>query len=220
MIKIQRLEMKDICKSFQGVHANKDINLGVNSGEILGLLGENGAGKTTLMNILYGIYQPDSGSILINGKPVRISNPLESINVGIGMVHQHFMLIQNHSVIENIALGYKDTPFLFPQKVLRKKIKAFSKQFDFRIDLDQKVWQLSAGEQQRVEIIKTLLNGADLLILDEPTSVLTTREIQELIDILRRMKADGHSVIFISHKLDEIMDICDRVTVLRKGRIV
>nr|WP_320193377.1 ABC transporter ATP-binding protein [uncultured Desulfobacter sp.] len=219
MIKIQRLEMKDICKSFQGVHANKDINLEINSGEILGLLGENGAGKTTLMNILYGIYQPDSGSVLINGKPVRISNPLESITLGIGMVHQHFMLIQNHSVIENIALGYKATPFLFPQKVLRKKIKAFSSQFDFQIDLDQKVWQLSAGEQQRVEIIKTLLNGADLLILDEPTSVLTPQEIKELIEILRRMKADGHSVIFISHKLDEIMDICDRVTVLRKGRI-
>ncbi|MDX9965244.1 ATP-binding cassette domain-containing protein, partial [Desulfobacter postgatei] len=126
MIKIQRLEMKDICKSFQGVHANKDINLEVSSGEILGLLGENGAGKTTLMNILYGIYQPDSGTILINGKPMCISNPVKSINLGIGMVHQHFMLIQNHSVIENIALGYKDTPFFFPRKVLRQKIKAFS----------------------------------------------------------------------------------------------
>lgn len=212
--------MKDICKSFQGVHANKDINFEVSSGEILGLLGENGAGKTTLMNILYGIYQPDSGTILINGKPVRISNPVESINLGIGMIHQHFMLIQNHSVIENIALGYKDTPFFFPRKVLRQKIKAFSSQFDFQIDLDQKVWQLSAGEQQRVEIIKTLLNGADLLILDEPTSVLTPQQIKELIEILRRMKAAGHSVIFISHKLDEIMEICDRVTVLRKGRIV
>ncbi|MBP9599596.1 MAG: ATP-binding cassette domain-containing protein, partial [Desulfobacter sp.] len=207
MIKIQRLEMKDICKSFQGVHANKDINLEVSSGEILGLLGENGAGKTTLMNILYGIYQPDSGNILINGKPVRISNPVESINLGIGMIHQHFMLIQNHSVIENIALGYKDTPFFFPRKVLRQKIKAFSSQFDFQIDLDQKVWQLSAGEQQRVEIIKTLLNGADLLILDEPTSVLTPQQIKELIEILRRIKAAGHSVIFISHKLDEIREI-------------
>ncbi len=220
MIKIQRLEMKGICKSFQGVHASRDINLAVNSGEILGLLGENGAGKTTLMNILYGIYQPEAGAILINDKPVRISNPLESIDLGIGMVHQHFMLVQNHTVIENIALGYKKTPFFSPQKKLREKIKAFSEQFDFSIDLDQRVWQLSAGEQQRVEIIKTLLNGADLLILDEPTSVLTPQEIKELIDILRRMKADGHSVIFISHKLDEIMDICDRVTVLRKGRIV
>lgn len=212
--------MRDICKSFQGVHANKDISLGINAGQILGLLGENGAGKTTLMNILYGIYQPDSGSILINGKPVRISNPVESIKLGIGMVHQHFMLIQNHSVIENIALGYKDTPFLFPQKKLREKINAFSNQLDFPIDLNQKVWQLSAGEQQRIEIIKTLLNGASLLILDEPTSVLTSQEIKALIEILRRMKADGHSVIFISHKLDEIMEICDRVSVLRKGRIV
>ncbi|MCG8618892.1 MAG: ABC transporter ATP-binding protein [Desulfobacterales bacterium] len=220
MKKIQRLEMVDICKSFHGVHANKDINLTVNSGEILGLLGENGAGKTTLMNILYGLYQPDGGQIRINGKPIKISNPVESIKHGIGMVHQHFMLVQNHSVIENIALGYKDTPFFFPKIQIRERVKEFSRQFDFRMDLNQKVWQLSAGEQQRVEIIKALLNGADLLILDEPTSVLTPQEIQELIDILRRMKADGHSIIFISHKLDEIMDICDRVTVLQKGQIV
>jgi ABC-type uncharacterized transport system ATPase subunit len=220
MKKIQRLEMKDICKSFHGIHANKDINLHVKSGEILGLLGENGAGKTTLMNILYGLYQPDSGQIQINKKPIRISNPVESINHGIGMVHQHFMLIQNHSVLENIALGYKDTPFFFPKIKLRKKVEEFSKQFDFKVDLDQKVWQLSAGEQQRIEIIKALLNGADLLILDEPTSVLTPQEIKELISILRQMKAEGHMIIFISHKLDEIMDICDRVTVLQKGQIV
>ncbi len=212
--------MVDICKSFQGIHANKDINLHVESGEILGLLGENGAGKTTLMNILYGLYQPDSGQIRINGKPIKITNPVESINHGIGMVHQHFMLVQNHSVIENIALGYKDTPFFFPKIKIRERVKEFSRQFDFRMDLNQKVWQLSAGEQQRVEIIKALLNGADLLILDEPTSVLTPQEIKELIDILRRMKEEGHSIIFISHKLDEIMDICDRVTVLQKGQIV
>jgi len=212
--------MKDICKSFHGIHANKDINLYVRSGEILGLLGENGAGKTTLMNILYGLYQPDSGQIEINGSPIRISNPVESITHGIGMVHQHFMLIQNHSVLENIALGYKDTPFFSPKKKLRKQVEEFSKQFDFKMDLDQRVWQLSAGEQQRIEIIKALLNGADLLILDEPTSVLTPLEIKELISILRQMKADGHMIIFISHKLDEIMDICDRVTVLQKGRVV
>ena len=212
--------MKDICKSFHGIHANKDINLYVRSGEILGLLGENGAGKTTLMNILYGLYQPDSGRIEINGSPICISNPVESITHGIGMVHQHFMLIQNHSVLENIALGYKDTPFFFPKKKLRNRVEEFSKQFDFKMDLDQRVWQLSAGEQQRIEIIKALLNGADLLILDEPTSVLTPLEIKELISILRQMKAEGHMVIFISHKLDEIMDICDRVTVLQKGRVV
>jgi ABC-type uncharacterized transport system ATPase subunit len=220
MKKIQHLEMRDICKSFHGIHANKDINLHVKSGEILGLLGENGAGKTTLMNILYGLYQPDSGQIKINGSPIRINTPVESITHGIGMVHQHFMLIQNHSVLENIALGYKDTPFFFPKIKLRKRVEEFSKQFDFKMDLDQRVWQLSAGEQQRIEIIKALLNGADLLILDEPTSVLTPLEIKELISILRQMKAEGHMIIFISHKLDEIMDICDRVTVLQKGQIV
>jgi ABC-type uncharacterized transport system ATPase subunit len=218
--KIQDLEMKGISKSFQGIFANKNINLSVKSGEILGLLGENGAGKTTLMNILYGLYQPDSGEIHINGRPIRINNPVESIHHGIGMVHQHFMLVQNHSVAENIALGYKDTPFFFPKIKIKKKIEAFSKKFDFKIDPDKKIWQLSAGEQQRVEILKALLNGADLLILDEPTSVLTPHEIDELISILREMKADGHMIIFISHKLDEIMDICDRVVVLQKGEIV
>ncbi len=220
MSKIQRLEMKGISKSFHGIHANQDINLHVESGEILGLLGENGAGKTTLMNILYGIYQPDAGAIEINGKPVVIRNPVESINHGIGMVHQHFMLIQNHSVIENIALGYKDTPFFLPKVKIREKVNDFSRQFNLNVDLRQKVWQLSAGEQQRIEIIKALMNGADLLILDEPTSVLTPQEVGEFIDILRQMKAQGHLVIFISHKLDEIMDICDRVTVLQKGKIV
>jgi simple sugar transport system ATP-binding protein len=220
MKKIQRLEMDGISKSFHGIPANQDIHLSVASGEILGLLGENGAGKTTLMNILYGLYQPDAGQIKINGQPMQFASPLDSILNSIGMVHQHFMLIQNHSVIENIALGYKDTPFFSPKIRLQEKILQFSRQFDFTIDLNKKIWQLSAGEQQRVEIIKALLNGADLLILDEPTSVLTSKEIEELITILRRMKQGGHSVIFISHKLDEIMTICDRVTVLRKGRIV
>jgi len=220
MRKIEKLEMVNISKSFQGFFANRDINLEVNSGEILGLLGENGAGKTTLMNILYGLYQPNCGNIRINGKKVRITSPLESIHHGIGMVHQHFMLIQNHSVVENIALGYEDTPFFFPKIRIRDKIIEFSKKFNFSIDPSKKVWQLSAGEQQRVEIIKALLNGADLLILDEPTSVLTPQEIKELFGILKDMKAQGHMVVIITHKLDEIMEICDRVTVLRKGEIV
>ncbi|MBF0229926.1 MAG: ABC transporter ATP-binding protein [Desulfamplus sp.] len=219
MKKIQKLEMVNISKSFQGNFANKDINLHINSGEILGLLGENGAGKTTLMNILYGLYQPDSGEIRINEKPIKINSPIDSIHHGIGMVHQHFMLIQNHSVIENIALGYEKTPFFFPKIRIHDKVVEFSEKFNFAIEPYKKVWQLSAGEQQRVEIIKALLNGADLLILDEPTSVLTPQEIKELFRILKDMKAQGHMVIIISHKLDEIMEICDRVTVLQKGRI-
>ena len=220
MKKIDTLEMRDISKSFQGVPANQEIHLKVKSGEILGLLGENGAGKTTLMNILYGLYQPDGGDIIINGKPVKIDSPTSSIAHGIGMVHQHFMLVQNHSVIENIALGYKNTPFFFPKIRIRDQVVAFAEKFNFTIDPTKKVWQLSAGEQQRVEIIKALLNGADLLILDEPTSVLTPQEIEELFRILKDMKAQGHMVILISHKLDEIMDVCDRVTVLQKGKIV
>ncbi len=219
MKKIEHLEMVDISKSFHGIPANDQIRISVRSGEILGLLGENGAGKTTLMNILYGLYQPDSGSININGKPVKIRSPLESIQLGIGMVHQHFMLVQNHTAGENIALGYKQTPFFFPQKKVNDSIVHFSRKFNFVIDPRKKVWQLSAGEQQRIEIIKALFNGAELLILDEPTSVLTPQEIKDLFVILQKMKAEGHLIILISHKLDEIMALCDRVTVLSKGKV-
>jgi len=220
MKKIESLEMIDINKSFQGVIANKNISLKISSGEILGLLGENGAGKTTLMNILYGIYQPDRGEIRINGDRVSIVSPKASMNHGIGMVHQHFMLIQNHSVLENIVLGYTQSPRLFPQKKIRKQIVSFSEKFNFNIDPDKKVWQLSAGEQQRVEIIKALVNGAGLLILDEPTSVLTPQETNDFFQILEMMREEGQMIILISHKLDEIKKLCDRVTVLRKGRIV
>ncbi len=220
MKKINKLEMVDISKSFQGVHANTDINLSIRQGEILGLLGENGAGKTTLMNILYGLYQPDSGTIRINGKDIIIKSPLDSRRQGIGMVHQHFMLVQNHSVAENIALGYQKSPQLFPQRQLADHIRSFGEKFNFNIDPSKKIWQLSAGEQQRVEIIQALMNGADLLILDEPTSVLTSQESKDLFKILREMKKQGHLIILISHKLDEILDLCDRVTVLQKGRIV
>jgi simple sugar transport system ATP-binding protein len=220
MEKIKSLEMVNISKLFQGVIANSDINISIREGEILGLLGENGAGKTTLMNILYGLYQPDSGAIRINGKNIRIKSPVDSRHSGIGMVHQHFMLIPNHSVAENIALGYEMSPLMFPQRKIKDSILSFSKKFNFNIDPSQMVWQLSAGEQQRVEIIKALINGADLLILDEPTSVLTSQETQDLFQNLKEMKAQGHLIILISHKLDEILELCDRVTVLQKGRIV
>ncbi len=219
MKKIEQLEMINISKSFHSVKANHNINLTIRSGEILGLLGENGAGKTTLMNILYGLYQPDSGEIRINGKKIEISSPVESIRRGIGMVHQHFMLVQNHTVADNIAIGYEKTPLLFPSKKIKAGIVSFSKKFKFEIDPEKKVWQLSAGEQQRVEIIKALFNGAELLILDEPTSVLTPQESKDLFQILRDMKDKGQLIIIISHKLDEIMALCDRVTVLRKGEI-
>ncbi len=212
--------MMDICKSFHGIHANKDINLHVKSGEILGLLGENGAGKTTLMNILYGIYQPDSGEIRVDGQQVTIDSPKASIDHGIGMVHQHFMLIHNHTVIENIALGYAHAPKVFPQRKIRERIVSFSEKFNFNIDPDKKIWQLSAGEQQRVEIIKALVNGAGLLILDEPTSVLTPQETRDFFHILEIMKKEGQMIILISHKLNEIKRMCDRVTVLRKGKVV
>ena len=220
MKKINRLEMVDITKSFQGVIANSNINLSIRQGEILGLLGENGAGKTTLMNILFGLYQPDSGTIRINGQDITIKSPVDSRRRGIGMVHQHFMLVQNHTVAENITLGYEKSPQLFPQRQIADQILAFCEKFNFYIDPSKMVWQLSAGEQQRVEIIQALMNGADLLILDEPTSVLTSQESKDLFKILREMKNQGHLIILISHKLDEILDLCDRVTVLQKGQIV
>jgi len=218
--KIEKLEMVKISKFFQDVVANSDIDITIESGEILGLLGENGAGKTTLMNILYGLYLPDGGHIRINDRPIVLKSPVDSRKHGIGMVHQHFMLVQNHTVAENISLGYEGSSFLFPQRSIRDSIEAFAEKFNFRIDPAKKIWQLSAGEQQRVEIIKALMNGADLLILDEPTSVLTTQEIEELFGFLREMKRQGHLIILISHKLDEILHLCDRVTVLQKGRIV
>jgi ABC-type uncharacterized transport system ATPase subunit len=151
---------------------------------------------------------------------VKITSPVDSIRRGIGMVHQHFMLVQNHTVAENIALGYMDTPFWFPHRRMTRRIRSFSEKFRFDIDPDRQVWQLSAGEQQRVEIIKALINDTDLLILDEPTSVLTPQESKDLFRTLRKMRSAGHMMIIISHKLDEIMNICDRVAVLRKGKVV
>ena len=220
MKKIQTLEMTGITKAFGGMYANKDIALCVNSGEVLGLLGENGAGKTTLMNILYGLYTPDGGRISINGEAVSIRSPRDSINLGIGMIHQHFMLVENHTVLENLLLGYRDAPMLFPHRYMRDRMEGFVQKYGISLDPDKKVWELSAGEQQKIEIVKALLLDADLLIMDEPTSVLTPSEAEELFNVIGRMRDEGHSVILISHKLDEIMSICNRVTVLRKGETV
>ena len=219
MPKIDLLEMVDVSKSFHATRANHNVNLRIGAGEILGLLGENGAGKTTLMNILYGLISPDSGEIRVNGKAVTIESPRDAIDQGIGMVHQHFMLIENHTVAENIALGLSEAPFLSPVGHVARRVVEFGERFGLKIDPQERIWQLSAGEQQRVEIVKALVKGADLLILDEPTSVLTPQETEELFTILRRMTAEGHSVIFISHKLEEILSICHRVQVLRKGEV-
>ena len=211
--------MCGIGKRFAGVEANRNVDLLVESGDILGLLGENGAGKTTLMNVLYGLYRPEEGRILINGEEVEIHSPRDSRRLRIGMVHQHFMLVDKHTVLENVALGDETVPFFFPRKAIRPRIEELSRQLGLNVDLDKRIYELSAGEQQRVEIIKALYRNADLLIMDEPTSVLTPQETEQLFATLRAMSRNGHTVILISHKLEEIMAICNRVLVLRRGEV-
>jgi len=215
-----RLAVKGITKAFPGVLANEGVTLDVRAGEVHALLGENGAGKTTLMNILYGIYQPDAGEILVDGQPVRIRSPRDAIAHGIGMVPQHFLLVRRHTVAENVALGLAGTRFLFPLRDVVAQIEAFEERYGLRVDPGAAIWQLSISEQQRVEILKALLRGAEILILDEPTSVLTPQEATQLFGILRRMKAEGKSIIFITHKLDEVLAAADRITVLRRGRVI
>ncbi|MDD2717339.1 MAG: ABC transporter ATP-binding protein [Candidatus Wallbacteria bacterium] len=212
------LQVQGITKRFGPFTANDGISFELKSGEILGLLGENGAGKSTLMNVLYGLTQPDRGEILINGKIVEISSPAVAVSLGIGMVHQHFMLIDTMTVAENIALALRETPFVHPLKNLREKIRKFAQEFSFQIDPDARVSNLSAGERQRTELLKVMLHGAEILILDEPTSVLTPGEARNLFAVLRELKAKGKSVIFISHKLEEVLEITDRVIVLKKGK--
>ncbi|MEM5947341.1 ABC transporter ATP-binding protein [Spirochaetia bacterium 38H-sp] len=217
---ISSLELRGIGKVFPQVVANKNVSFSAKAGDVIGLLGENGAGKTTLMNILFGLYQPSYGEIVIDGKVVSFSSPADAIRAGIGMVHQHFMLVEAHTVLENLILSDASLPFFFPEKVMRKKVEALLDKYGFELDLDAVVWDLSAGEQQRVEIVKALLQGSDVLILDEPTSVLTPSEAEELFSILRSLAKEGHIVILISHKLEEIMSVCNRVVVLRKGEVV
>ncbi len=215
------VRLEGITKVFPGVVANDNVTFEVKRGEIHALLGENGAGKTTVMNILYGLYQADSGRIVLNGKPVEIRSTRDAIRHGIGMIHQHFMLVPTLTVAENIVLGLRSSrePLLDLASV-RRKIRDISREYGLEVDPDAEVWQLSVGMQQRVEIIKALYRGSDLLIMDEPTSVLTPGEVRDLFRVLRQLVSQGHSVIFITHKLEEVMEIADRVTVLRGGKVV
>lgn len=211
--------MKQICKSFGEVKANHHVNLKVKRGEVHALLGENGAGKSTLMNMLSGIYLPDSGQILIDGKEVSIPSPKVSIELGIGMIHQHYKLVDVATAKENIIMG-RGGSFFINQKKLTQEIKSLSEKYQLEIDPDKPIYEMSIGEKQTVEIMKVLYRGANILILDEPTAVLTPQETEKLFDIIRNMKEQGCAVIIITHKLHEVMAISDRVTVLRKGTTV
>ncbi|MCE5201225.1 MAG: ABC transporter ATP-binding protein [Synergistaceae bacterium] len=211
------VSMKGINKIFYDSYANRDVDFDLMPGEVHSILGENGAGKTTLMNCLAGIYRPDSGTIEVGGRSVVLSNPRVAIANGIGMVHQHFMLVPVFSVWENMVLGLNDEPFSLNKSKIISMIRALSEKYGMKVDPEAKIWQLSIGEQQRVEILKMLYRGTKVLILDEPTSVLTPQETRELFFTLKNMTASGHGIVLISHKIEEIMEISDRLTVLRKG---
>jgi general nucleoside transport system ATP-binding protein len=216
------LEMRGITKRFPGIVANDAVDFDLRSGEVHALLGENGAGKSTLMNILYGLYTPDEGEILVKGKPVTMESPRAAIANGIGMVHQHFMLIPVMSVAENIVLGEepRHDGILLDYDKAEQRVAELARSFKFSIDPRSLVQSLSVGTQQRVEILKALYRSADILILDEPTGVLTPQEAKELFEILRTLTREGMAVIFISHKLDEVLQISDRITTLRRGKVV
>ncbi len=213
-------EMVGITKEFPGIRANDNVSFSVEAGEIHALLGENGAGKSTLMSVLTGLYMPDGGEIRLRGRAVHFSSPKDAVNHGIGMVHQHFKLVQPFTVAENIMLGVKDLPMFYNQKEIERKVRAYSETFGLSVNPRAKIWQLSVGQQQRVEIIKVLCRGAELLILDEPTAVLTPQEADQLYATLHKMAADGKAVILISHKMNEVMENTDRITVLRDGKSV
>ncbi len=212
------IEINNLSKSFGSVKSNQNISLNVKKGEILALLGENGSGKSTLVNMLAGIYQPESGKIIIDGKERNFKSPQDAIHAGIGMVHQHFMLVEVMSALENITLGERKGKFFVNKKEIKERIQKLEKQFGFDINLDQKIYTMSVSEKQTVEIIKMLYHGARILILDEPTAVLTPQETERLFEILRKMKSEGCSIIIITHKLNEVMEISDRVAILRKGK--
>ena len=213
------IEMRNITKRFGSVTANDHINFRLNRGEILALLGENGSGKTTLMNMLSGIYFPDEGEIFVNGKPVSIRSPKDAYDNGIGMIHQHYKLVDVFTAAENIVLGLHESGRL-DIKAVNEKVRAICEKYGFDIDPNQKIYEMSVSQKQTVEIVKVLYRGADILILDEPTAVLTPQETEKLFSILRSMKADGKAIVIITHKLHEVMELSDRVAVLRKGEFI
>ncbi|MGQ9477143.1 MAG: ABC transporter ATP-binding protein [Candidatus Bipolaricaulia bacterium] len=217
----ERLEMQGIVKRFPGVVANDGVDFSAKAGEIHALLGENGAGKTTLMRILYGIYQPDEGEIYLDGRAIRVRSPAEALSLGIGMVHQHFRLVPTLSVEENVVLGLRGGLSPFPNlRRVREKLREIARAYGLEVDPQAKVFELSVGEQQRVEILKALYRQVQILIMDEPTSVLTPQEVERLFTTIRALVEAGLTVIFITHKLDEVLEVSDRVTVLRKGKVV
>ena len=215
------VELRGITKTFPGVVANDHIDFSAEVSEIHGLLGENGAGKTVLMNILYGLYRPDEGKILVKGEEVAMDSPAKAMRLGIGMVHQHFMLVPSLTVAENIILGREPTKngVLLDKEKMLKEVEECCQIYRIDVDLEAPVHSLSVGVQQRVEILKALYRGADVLVLDEPTAVLTPQEVEELFRAVRALKEEGKTVIFISHKLKEVLAICDRITVLKRGRV-
>ncbi len=212
------VEMRKITRSFPGVVANDAVDFDLRQGEVHALLGENGAGKSTLMNVLAGFLRPDSGQIRVRGRRTMFRNPAEAIEAGIGMVHQHFKLVEPFTAAENIAMGHRDCPNIVRARKLEDEIHQITEQYGFEVDLSAKIWQLSIAEQQQVEILKALYRGAEVLILDEPTSALTPQEADELFETMREMLDLGHGIIFITHKLDEVMAVSDRVTILRDGK--
>ena len=215
------IEMRHITKVFPGIIANDDITLQLKKGEIHALLGENGAGKSTLMSVLFGLYQPDGGAIYYKGEEVKITDPNVATKLGIGMVHQHFKLVECFTVLDNIILGNEDSSMGFvKKKQAREKVKRLSEQYGLHVDLDAKISDITVGMQQRTEILKMLYRDNEILIFDEPTAVLTPQEIDDLMEIMRNLKNEGKSILFISHKLNEIMAISDRCTILRKGKYI
>ncbi len=212
-------EMHGIVKRFPGVLANDHVDFASRVGEVHALLGENGAGKSTLMNILAGLYRPEAGEIHVGGKRVSFHSPQDAIARGIGMIHQHFMLVPSHSVAENVVLGLKQPRFFLNLASVEEQVDALGKQYNMSVNPRARIWELSVGEQQRVEVLKMLFRGAKVLIMDEPTAVLTPQEVETLFGTLRDMTAHGHTIVFISHKLDEVVAIADHVTVMRRGEV-